>query len=89
MSEFKKKAKTEGPRIYRVRDVLELFKNSKVLIRIIKRQFPKEYTAWSIGIIWDYAEGRYNLYKFPAEILNRVVFDVQITNKGSTLEIYI
>lgn len=89
MSEFKKKAKTEGPRIYRVRDVLELFKNSKLLIRIIKRQLPKKYSAWSIGIIWDYTAGAYNLYKFPAEILNRIVFDVQIADKGNALEIYI
>lgn len=89
MSEFKKKAKTEGPRIYRVRDIFEIFKHGKATIRIVKRPLSNACETWSESAKWDYWEKAYDLRTLSTTILDSIIFDAEITDNGDTIKVFI
>lgn len=90
MSKFNKKAKAEGPKIYRVRDIFELFKNGEATIRIISKRFQRETYDWDMSVYWDRSAKKYNVDALPP-ILDRIVRKVETleTVGVATIKVYI
>lgn len=87
MSEFNKKAESKGPKIYRVRDIIELFSAGAGDIRIHKTGF-EELDLWQIVIFWHHDKGEYAIDSVPNEVLQSLVLSCRSTSDPS-IEIYI
>jgi hypothetical protein len=87
MSEFTKKAENKGPRIYRVRDFLELYKNGEADIKIHSVGLNGE-EFWDMCIPWNYGESKYYTDRVPNNIKDLIVLRHQVLN-GPAIHLYV
>ncbi len=90
MSRFNKKAEKKKLRVFRVRDIFELFKNGTATIKISKKRYKKESCDWSVLVFWDNDKHMYNLEGLTS-ILDRLVLGANISDVCGigTITIYI